>query len=267
VSSEAQGLTDEGPAHLRELLRKNEFALYCQPIRALRASALAPMAEVLVRMREEEKALLPPGEFLPAFEHYGMMPQLDSWVLRELVAKHARRAPARIYCVNVSGQTLEFAGFAKLFAELVKAAGVRPDGFLFEIEENEVLARQQAAARFAGELRALGAGIVIESFGRESGSFAPAKALRPAHLKVDGGIVRKIAAHEPSLRKLEAILRFAESSRIGVIAECVEEPAVLARLEALGVGHAQGFGISHPAPIENLPARAAPGPVRTAALA
>jgi EAL domain-containing protein (putative c-di-GMP-specific phosphodiesterase class I) len=37
---------------LREALEKNEFTLYCQPIRALVGGNTYPMAEVLVRMRE-----------------------------------------------------------------------------------------------------------------------------------------------------------------------------------------------------------------------
>src|SRR3954471_19069271 len=62
-------------ARLHAALDGDELALYCQPIRALNGTAGAqpyPMAEVLVRMRSEEKSLLPPGEFLPVFEHYRM---------------------------------------------------------------------------------------------------------------------------------------------------------------------------------------------------
>jgi len=37
-----------------------------------------------------------------------------------------------------------------------------------------------------------------------------------------------------------------------VIAECVEEPDVLARLRQIGVGFVQGFGIVQPQPLETL---------------
>jgi EAL domain-containing protein (putative c-di-GMP-specific phosphodiesterase class I) len=37
-----------------------------------------------------------------------------------------------------------------------------------------------------------------------------------------------------------------------VVAECVEEQDVLLRLKAMGVGYAQGFGISQPHPIDRL---------------
>ena len=67
-------------AYLRQALAQDYFTLYCQPIAALSGILVYPMAEVLIRLAEEEKALLPPGEFLPILEHYGMMPELDRWV-------------------------------------------------------------------------------------------------------------------------------------------------------------------------------------------
>ena len=47
-------------------------------------------------------------------------------------------------------------------------------------------------------------------------------------------------------------LRVAEVMRIGVIAEDVEEQEILARLKALNVSHAQGFGIHQPQPIDSI---------------
>ena len=80
----------EPAQHLRQALDKDELALYCQPIAALAGAVRFPMAEVLIRLREEEKALLPPGDFLPVFEHYNMMPDLDRWVVRKVVQFIAR---------------------------------------------------------------------------------------------------------------------------------------------------------------------------------
>ena len=70
MDHELAGWSDPA-TRLREALEGDEFTLYCQPIVALREGDRFPMAEVLARMREEERALLPPGEFLPVFEHFG----------------------------------------------------------------------------------------------------------------------------------------------------------------------------------------------------
>ena len=63
-------------------LEKDEFALYCQPILAFEGPERYPMGEVLVRLHEEEKALLPPGDFLPVFEHYATMGEATELRLR-----------------------------------------------------------------------------------------------------------------------------------------------------------------------------------------
>ena len=94
MSHELAGWSDP-LARLREALERDELQLYCQPILSLGPKGGFTMAEVLVRLREEEAAMLPPGEFLPVFEHYGMMPELDRWIASEIAAKGNKNNPAR----------------------------------------------------------------------------------------------------------------------------------------------------------------------------
>jgi EAL domain-containing protein (putative c-di-GMP-specific phosphodiesterase class I) len=243
-------------ARLREALEKNEFVLYCQPVAALRAGGERfPMAEVLVRMREEERALLPPGEFLPVFEHYGMMPQLDRWVLRHTVQQLARGTRIPRFTINVSGQTLKDATFPAFAAAELRAAGVAMDAVMFEVDESDVLARPEPSASFAAAVKAYGGGVVIDSFCRRAVSFAPFKALRPDFVKVDGSLIRKLISSEAAQTKLQAVVRVAGALGMGVVAECVEEPDLLARLKGLEVGFAQGFGVAKPQPIDSFSAK------------
>jgi EAL domain-containing protein (putative c-di-GMP-specific phosphodiesterase class I) len=235
---------------LRAALVKDELSLFCQPIHSLSDAAGYPMAEALVRMREEETALLPPGDFLPVFEHYGMMPQLDRWVLQRLIEQLTGGCQVPQLSMNVSVQTLADADFPKFFADRVVEASIRASSVLFEVEESDLFSHQEAGARFLSGIKAAGGGIVIDGFGRESISYAPLESSRPDYLKVDGAIIRKFLKDAPSEAKLESILRIADSFHIGVIADCVEEPEALARLKALGVGYAQGCGLSLPRPIE-----------------
>ena len=58
---------EQPAARLREALDYDHFRLYAQPIMALAAPGGMAMAEILVRLREEEARMLPPGDFLPAF--------------------------------------------------------------------------------------------------------------------------------------------------------------------------------------------------------
>jgi len=236
---------------LRQALERDELQLYCQPILGLRPPGGFTMAEVLVRLREEEALLLPPGDFLPVFEHHGMMPELDRWVVRHVVQwlAGARPGALRSFSVNLSVQTLGEAEFPAFVGAELRRAKVAPAALVFEIEEASVLARAGSAGQCAAGLKAEGCRVAIDGFGQRSVSFAPLKSLRVDFVKVDGSIVRSLLRSSIAEQKLKAVVRVGEAIGLGVIAECVEEADVLARLRALGVGFAQGFGIARPAPI------------------
>jgi EAL domain-containing protein (putative c-di-GMP-specific phosphodiesterase class I) len=237
---------------LREALERNDFALYCQPILALSGPNKYPIGEVLVRLREEETALLPPGEFLPVFEHYKMMPQLDRWILHNVVKRLAGGSRMARFAINISHQTLADPDFPKFFADETKAGGVPASSVVFEIDEPDVLNRFSLVERFAAAIQGAGGSVLLDGFGRKAVTFTPLKNLRPEFVKVDGSIVRKLVTSEVARTKMNAMLKVGAAINCSVIAECVEEREVLERLKALGVGYAQGFGIVQPQPIDSL---------------
>ena len=96
---------------LERALHNNELLLYAQPIESLRERGTYPIAETLVRLREEEAAMLPPGAFLPVFEHCGMMPELDRWVIQHVIQALAKGTRVPRFSINLSAQTLGDAGF------------------------------------------------------------------------------------------------------------------------------------------------------------
>jgi EAL domain-containing protein (putative c-di-GMP-specific phosphodiesterase class I) len=241
-------------SRLRQAIDRDEFALYCQPILSLLGSERYPMAEVLVRLREEEKALLPPGDFLPVFEHYQMMPELDRWVVRETVRRLAAGSKIRRFTINVHGQTLEDVEFPRFVAAQLSSNRVPSESLLFEIDESDTLARPDAAAGFAAAYHAQGGRVLVDGFGRRSVSFAAIKETRADFVKVDGSIVRKLLASEVARTKMNAILRVGKALNYAVVAEFVEEEDILLRLKALDVPYAQGFGVVQPQPIESLAA-------------
>jgi EAL domain-containing protein (putative c-di-GMP-specific phosphodiesterase class I) len=234
---------------MQRALDRDELELYCQPIVAFSGPVRFPMAEVLVRLRQEEASLMAPGEFLPIFEHYRMMPALDRWVARSAVRHLSKGSRIPSLSINLSNQTLEDATFPGSVAEALMASGVAGGSLLFEIDEASLLAHPDAVERFGSAVGAIGCGLMIDGFGRRAVSFAPLKRLRVAYVKVDGVIVRKLLSGDSAERKLRAVLRVAEAIGFGVIAEMVEDQDILLRLKALGVGHAQGFGIHQPQPI------------------
>ncbi len=254
MSRELTGWSDPF-ARLRQALDRDELQMYCQPILSLRPPGGFVMAEVLVRLREEEALMLPPGDFLPVFEHFGMMPELDRWVVSHVVRWLAGARPGgfRSFSINLSVQTIGDPEFPAFVAAQLRSMKVPPQALTFEIEESSVLARTESAAQFAVAVKGEGCKVAIDGFGQRSVSFTPLKTLRVDFVKVDGSIVRNLLRSSVAEQKLKAVVRVGEAIGVGVIAECVEQTDILARLKVLNVGYAQGFGIARPAPIAERP--------------
>ena len=244
----------EPVARMKQALERDEFVVYCQPSAALSGPVRFPMGEALVRLRQEETSLMPPGEFLPIFEHFRMMPALDRWVVRNVLRHVARGSRIPHHSINVSSQTIADASFPGSVAQMLMKSGVPGGCLLFEIDEATLLAHPDEADRFGSAVSTIGCRLTIDGFGRRAVTFAPVKRLRVAYVKVDGSIVRQLLTSSSAERKLLAILRVAESIGFAVIAEMVEDQDILTRLKALGVGYAQGFGIHEPRAIDGFAA-------------
>jgi len=244
---------------LREALDHDQFRLYAQPIVAVAGSGGIAMAEVLVRLHEGGNAdaahILPPGDFLPAFQHYKMMAELDRWVVRSALRKLGELGEGgaiRRLSVNVSWQTIEDPGFEAFVAMQLRLAALAPASLVFEIDETDALDRRAAAERFAAGMKRIGCQLLLDGFARRSVSFDALKALQVDYMKVDGTLIRNILRSAGAAAKLKAVLRAGEATGVGVIAECVEDDKVLAALRLLKVGYVQGFGVRRPEPIEDL---------------
>lgn len=250
----------EPVAYVRHALANNAFAVYCQPIAALGQRLSFPIAEALVRLEEEEASFCPPGEFLPVLEHYGLMPDLDRWVVRQVLQRLAGGANLRL-SVNLSAQTLADSAFPRFVAEHLAASRVPADRLLFEVDEPDAFAHADHAARLGVVLGRLGCGIIIDGLGHGPSLVQPLRIPSVRFIKVCSSITRQLVAPEPISEPLTELLQAASGMGIHVIAECVEDPATLPALVRRGVRLAQGFGISPPHPIdaclERLAAKAA----------
>lgn len=245
---------DAGPndpvAHLRAALAEDAFTLYLQPIGLIGKKMIYPMGEVLVRLREEEEALMPPGEFLPVLEHYGMMPEFDRWVVRQVLRRLAAGFRIPRMCVNLSAQTVADPRFPAFFADELATTGVAGDCVLFEIEETDAVALPDCLARFAATIGSLGTGIIIDGFGRTPECLEPLRVPCVTFVKLHGSLTRRLMTSPTADPHILALLHTTSARDIDLIAECVEDLEALPRLKALKIHHVQGFGVYQPHPIE-----------------
>jgi diguanylate cyclase (GGDEF)-like protein/PAS domain S-box-containing protein len=240
---------------LKRALEEDRFVLYSQPIvRVASATEVPVMQEILLRLRDEDGTLVPPGAFLPAAERYGLMPAIDRWVVRTLLqwlARHAGNAALTdCYAINLSGLSLSDAPFLGFVLQELDASGVDPTRIAFEITETSAVAAFDSAVNLISALKDKGCRFLLDDFGSGWSSFTYLKNLPVDFLKIDGGLVRDMANDVLDEAMVRSINEIGHVLGIATIAECVESDAVLQRLAPLGVDYAQGYAVARPAPID-----------------
>jgi diguanylate cyclase (GGDEF)-like protein len=243
-------------SRITSALEEDRPVLYSQPIVPVRADAgLEPHYEMLVRLRDERGALVPPGAFLPAAERYGLMGKLDRWVLQNALAWYREHhgtgaAPEVGLCaINISGVSLADDELLAFVEEQLQRFGVPPERLCFEITETAAISRLARATRFIEALRAQGCRFALDDFGSGFSSFAYLKNLPVDYLKIDGNFIRDLARSPSDCAIVAAINQAAHALGIRTIAEWVENDATLRKLREIGVDYAQGLGIAAPVPL------------------
>ncbi len=232
-------------AMVRAALAAGRLRLHAQPIVEL-AGGTVVQHELLIRLLREDGTLMPPGEFLPIAERYGLITEIDQWVVRQAVGLAASGRPVE---VNLSAASVGDPDTLATIRALLEQTGADPSLLVFEVTETALMADLERGRAFAAALRDLGCRFALDDFGTGYGTFTYLKHLPIDYLKIDMEFVRDLARNEADQRLLRVIVSVARELGKQTIAEGVEDEATLVRLRELGVDHAQGFHLGRPGPL------------------
>ncbi|TIX95031.1 MAG: EAL domain-containing protein, partial [Mesorhizobium sp.] len=93
--------------------------------------------EVLARLAGRNGRLIPPGEFIPAAERFGIASRLDRWIIRTALSLHgpALKSGALTLGFNLSAQTLSDPQLWDFVDAVIDETGAPHAGIGFEITE------------------------------------------------------------------------------------------------------------------------------------
>jgi diguanylate cyclase (GGDEF)-like protein/PAS domain S-box-containing protein len=242
-------------SRINRACEENRLELFCQPIVPIRAGVeKLRHFELLLRMRDEQGALVQPSEFIPAAERFNLMPAIDRWVVRQACRQLAhRRGDTRcepyVLGINLSATTLNDEQFLDfVIAELARAE-LAPGALCFELTEGAAMTSLASATHFIGELRDRGCRFSLDDFGSGLSSFIFLKNLPVDFLKIDGQFMHNVTRDHIDRSLVEAIAQIGQTMDIRTVAERVDSADVLARLAEIGIEYAQGHYIGAPQPV------------------
>ena len=229
-------------ARTRDALDENRMLLYWQPIVDLRTGATV-QRELLLRMCDADGTIVAPGQFLPVAERYGLISEIDRWVIRHAVGLAAEGVPTEF---NVSAASISDPDVLRELATAIETTGVDPSLLVVEVTETAMLDHLEAGRTFADQLRALGCGLAIDDFGTGFASLSQLRHLHGEHLKIDMEFVRDITRNETDERLVRGIVGLAREFGQVTTAEGIEDEETLAKLRDLGVDRGQGYLFARP---------------------
>lgn len=231
---------------LSTAMKQGRLEIFAQPIVAADGGAQVA-SELLVRMREDGEGveLIPPADFLLAAERYGLIQEIDTWMVRQALDLPVDET----YQVNLSALTMCDFGARRDIIALLRAEPEAARRLIFEITETASVNQLSAAQSFAAQVIAAGSRLALDDFGVGFGSFTYLRSLPFSLLKIDQGFVRGVTTSRDDRRVVQGTIGIAREFGIETIAEGVEDEATMEVLRELGVDYAQGFHLGRPAPL------------------
>lgn len=239
---------------INEALADNRLELYQQAVLPLRpGQAEVPHFEVLLRMQSESGDMVGPGMFIPAAERYGLMDDIDCWVVERVMqclqARERAGLPDCSYAVNLSGVSIGDSAFADFVISLFGRYQFRPGLLHFEVTETAAVRHLECAVNFMNLMRERGCRFYLDDFGSGLSSFGYLKELPVDYLKIDGSFVASMLENESSFAMVSTFNHLAHVMNLQTVAEYVENDALRQRLQEMGVDYGQGYGLMRPEPL------------------
>ena len=244
----------EWEPRITDALDHDGFCLHYQPIVPTREVEHGYRHyEALIRMVDSKGGLILPGKFIPTAELYGLIDDVDRWVIRHVIASilsmdSRQRHDLRI-SINLSGPTISDDSFMPFLLDTIDESGIDPHHLQFEITETAAIRQFDRALELINALKARGCRFSLDDFGTGLSSLGYLKQMPVDYLKIDGSFIRNMELNDVDFSMVSTINHLAHVMGISTIAECVENQIQLSMLQEIGVDCVQGFFIEKPKPL------------------
>ncbi|WP_432483174.1 putative bifunctional diguanylate cyclase/phosphodiesterase [Kineococcus esterisolvens] len=238
----------EAEHKVRRALRTDGLRVVWQPIVDLRDERIVA-AEALVRLQDPVEGLLEPKSFVDTAEDTGLIVDVDTWVLGEVLRQLCEwrdDGNGLQVSFNVSGKTLEHPAFAHRLAHSVESTGATGSSLLCEVTERTLIDLSTSTRASLGELRSVGARVGLDDFGTGYSSLSYLDRFPLSFLKIDMSFVRPLGTSARAAAVVEALIGLAHAHGMLVTAEGVETREQATMLREMGCDRAQGWLFGRP---------------------
>ena len=244
---------DQVEEHCRGALEKQEFVVYYQP-KYDPVSGLMKGTEALIRWQSPEFGFVPPGKFIPIFEHNGFITEIDHYMLEHVAADQKKWMDAGIECVpvsvNISRAHFIESDLAEQIRDTVDKTGAPRNLIEIELTESAFFDDKNALIKTVTRLKEYGFAVSMDDFGSGYSSLNSLKDMPLDILKLDAEFFRGEGQGERGKIVVAETIKLARSLNMRTVAEGVEIKEQVDFLAEQGCDMIQGFYYAKPMPAD-----------------
>ena len=239
----------EAEQRLRLAIRDRKLCCAFQPKVDIKTQKVVGF-ETLVRWRDDNGELHPPGEFIALAIELGLINAVAQFVLEQTLASidqlDAMFGPETSVSINIAAKQASDAEFMNEMADVLRESGLA-HRFMIELTEEAFLAKGEFQTQILPILREIGVKVSIDDFGTGYSSLGALADIVADEIKIDRSFITAIHERPRNQSILRAIESIGHALGMSIIAEGVETHEELAYLHAATrIRLAQGFYFSKP---------------------
>ena len=237
---------------LRRAAQCGEFEVFYQPLIDVHDRIVAGF-EALLRWRNPERGIVPPGEFIPLAEEIGLIVPIGEWVLRQACTDAASWPGTLKVAVNLSPVQFRSRNLLDAVASALSISALPPGRLELEITETVMLQDTDGTLATLHRLRNLDVRIAMDDFGTGYSSLSYLRRFPFDRIKIDQSFVRDLGNRNDCRAIVRAVTSLSSELGIETTAEGVETQEQLDTLAGIGCTEVQGYLFSAAVPGPDVP--------------
>ncbi len=197
--------------------------------------------EVLARWTHPERGAVPPDRFIAAAERLGLISDLMAGLLRRACRDAWDWGDSIRLAVNVSPCQIVDPSFPDTVLGILAEQRFPTSRLEIEVTESALVEDIGAARAVLASLQERGITVSLDDFGTGYSSLYHLRNLKFDKLKIDRSFVQSVHRDIESAKIVDAVLGLARSLGLPVVAEGIEDGAVMAHLVERGCEYGQGY--------------------------
>ncbi len=238
---------------LRYAIVCNELEMFYQPIVDLKTMQLNGF-EALVRWNHPQRGMVLPSEFIPLSEDTGLVIPMTLQILRNACSQTVdwqntiRKNKQLSISVNLSGKHFAEPSLVEQVQTILAETGLDPQCLKLEITESSTMENADSSIEKLNGLRNAGVKLSIDDFGTGYSSLSYLRRFPVDTLKIDRSFVSSLDEAEENDEIVRTIMALANTLKLEVVAEGIENVQQLNHLRRLGCEYGQGYLFAPPLP-------------------